>query len=297
MSDLCDYELLVISTRTGENEIFAVNPGTGDARNLSRHSGSSERYPSWSPDGSFVAFTSDRDGAYNLYLMNADGSGLRQLTHEPPGMIVGMQSWTADGAWIYFGLFGKPDPLMCRIAPDGSAFSAIGNGIDPAVSPDGRTIAFALALPEGHCLYRMETDGSGLRQLTRRPNPWAGVHCSWMPDGSGMLYADSVGDSLELFRCDPDGCGVVQLTNFGGGYASTSPAPSPNMRWIAFRLCDEIFWREAQSSERAYREKRADKRPVWAMDIDGTNPRVVEPLHYQISIDGSRPCWRRLPRR
>ncbi len=297
MSELCDYELLVIGARTGENEVFAVNPGTGDARNLSRNCGSSERYPSWSPDGSLVAFTSDRDGAYNLYLMDAGGGGLRQLTHEPAGMIAGMQSWTADGAWIYFGLFGKPDPLMCRIAPDGGGFSTIGTGIDPAVSPDGRAIAFARALEGGHCLFRMETDGSGLRQLTHRPNPWAGVHCSWTPDGNGILYADSTGDSLGLFRCHPDGAGAVQLTNFGRGFAATSPAASPDMRWIAFRLCDEIFWRDPQLSERAYRERRADKRPVWLMDADGANPRVIEPLHYQIAIDGSRPCWRRLPGR
>jgi len=294
IGELHDYELLVIATRTGENEVFAVNPATGDARNLSRRRFSSARYASWSPDGSLVAFTSDRDCAYNLYLMASDGGNPRQLTHEPAGMIAGMQSWTADGSWIYFGLFGKPDPMMCRIAPDGSGFSAIGVGVDPAVSPDGRTIVFTRNLPGGHCLFRMETDGRGLRQLTQRENAWAGVHASWMPDGSAILYADRTDDALELFRCDPEGGGVTQLTHFGRGFASTSPAPSPDMRWIAFRYCDEVFWRDQESSDRAYREKRVDKRPVWVMGIDGSDPRVIEPLHYQISIDGSRPSWRRL---
>jgi hypothetical protein len=66
------------------------------------------------------------------------------------------------------------------------------------------------------------------------------------------------------------------------------------MRWIAFRRCDEIFWRDPATSERAYHENRPGKRPVWVMGIDGSDPRLIEPLHYQISIDGSRPCWRRL---
>jgi TolB protein len=289
---LAGYELLVISTRTGETEMFSVNPGTGDARNLSRHAGSNERYAAWSPDGSAISFTSDRDGAYSLYVMDADGGNVRQLTREPAPMIAGMQSWTADGNWIYFGLFGKAEPLMCRIAPDSSGFEVVATGIDPAVSPDGRTLAFARALGGGHCLFRMDTDGGNLRQLTTRENRFAGVHCTWMPDGSGILYSDQCGDSLELFRCDPEGGNVTQLTDFGNGTASTSAAVSADMRWISLRVSGEIFWRDAAASERAYREKRADLRPVWVMGIDGENPRLVETLHYQVSIDGSRACWR-----
>jgi TolB protein len=289
---LAGHELLVVSTRTGETEVFRVNPGTGDARNLSRHPGSNERYAAWSPDGSLVSFTSDRDGAYNLYVMDADGGNVRQLTHEVPPMIAGMQSWTADGRWIYFGLFGRAEPLMCRIAPHGGDPEAVGTGIDPAVSPDGKTLAFARALGVGHCLFRTDADGGNLRQLTTRENRFAGVHCTWTPDGSAILYSDQCGESLELFRCDPEGGNATQLTAFGNGTASTSAAVSPDMRWISLRVSAEIFWRDAAASERAYREKRADLRPVWVMGIDGANPRLVEALHYQVSIDGSRACWR-----
>ena len=218
---LAGHELLVISTRTGETEVFSVNPGTGDARNLSRHPGSNERYAAWSPDGSLVSFTSDRDGAYNLYVMDSDGGNVRQLTREAAPMIAGMQSWTADGRWIYFGLFGGAEPLMCRIAPDGGGAERVGAGIDPAISPDGKMLAFARALPGGHCLFRMDADGGNMRQLTTRENRFAGVHCTWMPDGSGILYSDLCGESLELFRCDPEGGSVTQLTAFGNGTAST----------------------------------------------------------------------------
>jgi TolB protein len=285
-------ELLTILTRTGEPQVFAVDPATGDARNLSRHPGANHRYAAWSPDGAQVSFTSDRDGAYNLYLMDASGGGVRQLTHEPAPLIAGMQSWTAAGDWIYFGVFGKPEPLMCRVAPDGTGFAVIGVGVDGAISPDGRTLAFARGVGDGHCLFRMDVNGGNVRQLTARPNRFYGVHCTWIPDGSGILYADQSGESLELFRCDPDGGGVHQLTEFGNGWACTSPAVSPDSSTVSFRLSAEIFWRDPEASERAYREKLADLRPVWAMGLDGANPRLIEALHYQVSIDGSRAEWR-----
>ena len=103
-----------------------------------------------------------------------------------------MSSWTADGRWIYFGLFGGGPPRMCRIRPDGTEFKVVGEGIDPAVSPDGRTIAFARSLPKGHCLFAMDADGSNVRQLTRKGNPWAGVHAAWTPDGRQIVYSDAV---------------------------------------------------------------------------------------------------------
>src|SRR5262249_43989951 len=70
--ELAGHELLVATFRTGDTEIFIVDPDTGDARNLTRSPRSQERYPSWSPDGKWVAFNSDRDGTFNLYVIGAD---------------------------------------------------------------------------------------------------------------------------------------------------------------------------------------------------------------------------------
>src|SRR5579875_1707434 len=173
-ADLPDHQLVVCSFRTGELELFAVDLATGDARNLTRSPKSIEKYPACSFAGDRVAFISDRDGTDNLYVMNADGSDVQQLTHEKPGIKAGMASWTADGLWLYFGLYGSGPPRMCRIHPDGSDFQVVGEGIDPAVSPDGTRIAFARPLGDGHHLFIMRSDGSDARPLTKNGNKWAG---------------------------------------------------------------------------------------------------------------------------
>ena len=201
-------------------------PTPATRRNLTRSPASSERYPSWSPDGSRVAFNSNRDGTHNLYLIDADGSNLRQLTREKRGIEAGMQSWTADGRWIYFGLFGGGPPRMCRIQPDGSGFKVVGEGIDPAVSPDGKTDRRLLGDP-GRRPPPLR-DGRGRHECPPAHGPgqpWAGVHAAWTPDGRGIIYADRGATSLELFVAGPDGSGARQLTRLGG--AATSPGGLP----------------------------------------------------------------------
>lgn len=279
-------EFLWTSIRTGNGQVFVVDGQSGDTVNIGRGGQAYDRYPSWSPDGRSVAFTSDRDGAFNLFLADADGGNLRQLTHEKPPVIAGMQSWTADGRWIYFGLFQKGAPQMCRLAPDGSGFEVLRWGVDPAVSPDGKLLAYAKDYEAGHVLCVANVDGSVERPLTAQPNPFAGVHATWTPDGSAIVYADGVGQGLELFACGPDGSGKRQLTSFG--MAATSPAVSPDGRFITFRLCDEVFWRDESRMRKAYGEKRADLRPVWMMKMDGSDPHAIELLRYQTTIDGSR---------
>jgi TolB protein len=287
--------LVVASFRTGDTELFAVDPRSGDAINLSRSPRSSERYPSVSPDSRYLAFNSDRDGTFNLYVMEIANRKVQQLTFEKAPVVAGMASWTGDGQWLYFGLFGGGPPRMCRIRRDGTQFQVVGQGIDPAISPDGKQIAFAREMPGGHCLFLMEADGSNLRQLTKKPNPWAGMHPIWTPDGHHILYADRAGNGLELFAYDVQKEQVRQLTNLGK--VATSPSVSADGQWISFRVCDDPFWTDPKIMSLTYKEKRADKRPVWVMRRDGSQARLLEPLHYQITIDGSRAPWLVLPRR
>jgi len=285
-ADLSGYRFAWISIRTGDSELYILDGDTGNLTNVSRTPNASERYPAWSWDGKWIAFNSDRDGAHNLYVIDGEGKRLKQLTHEVKPAQVGMMSWTADGTWIYFGIFGKGAAQMCRIHPDGSGFEFLGNGIDPAISPDGKMMAFAKNDRQGHYVYMADADGKNERQLTKEPNAFAGVHVGWTPDSKRIIYGDRVGEAEELFMMDADGSNRHQLTFLKA--AATSPVVSPDGKWITFRLCDEVYWKSSERSKLAYAEHRADKRPVWIMGIDGSNPHVVELMHWDTTIDGSR---------
>ncbi len=116
------------------------------------------------------------------------------------------------------------------------------------------------------------------------------VYPNWSPDGKQIVYANQVGDALEQFVCDADGKNVRQLTHIGK--ISCPAAWSPDGEWISFRSTDNAFWRNKELMEKTYREKRGDKRPVWVIKSDGSNPHIVEVLQYQCAIDGSRPAWK-----
>jgi TolB protein len=284
--ELEGYRFLTTSVRTGDTEIFFVDPYLGDAVNLTRSPKSEDRYPCFSPDGTRVAFISDRDGSANLYVMSADGRGVRQLTHVTSPSVCYMPSWAGDR--IYFGLAGEK-AMMASIGPDGTGLRTIAEGRDPSISPDAKTIVFTQADGSGWCVFACDSEGRNMRQLTHGANKMGAVMPCWSPDGRRIAYVDQVGDALEVFACDADGGNATQLTRLGK--ISTPPAWSPDGRYISFRVTDEAYWRDPKRMARTYAEKKGDKRPVWVMGADGSNPHVVEVLRYQCAMDGSRAVW------
>jgi TolB protein len=287
--ELAGHKLLVTMVRTGDTEIFLADPDTGDLTNLTRAPKSQERYPCWSPDGKRVAFISDRDGPPNLYVMDADGSGVRRLTNSPA--VCYMPSWarTADGERIVFGMHGAR-PEMASVRPDGTDLRVLGEGHDPCLSPDGKKIAYTGHVAGGVTVFVMDADGGNKRQLVREANPWGAVFPSWSPDGGRVVYSGKAGDALELFVVNADGSGNHQLTNLGK--VSTPAAWSPDGRWISFRHTDERYWGDPERMKKVYAEHPADKRPVWVVRPDGSGAHVVEALRFQCAMDGSRAAWK-----
>ena len=241
LSGLGKEEVLISSLRTGDNDIFIVNPITGNAKNITRHP-AYERYPSWSSDGKKVAYNSDRDGTFNLYLTDLITNKTSQLTFEKSPVVTGMQSWPKDNSFIYYGKFEKPQPEMWRIRPNGKDEEFIAVGVDPNVSPDGRQIVFANYVGHGQCLYLMNTDKSNIRQITTVPNDFSGMHPIWSPDSKKIVYADRVGEALELFEYTLATKSIKQLTFLKK--VCTSASFSPDMKFITFRFCEDIYWND-----------------------------------------------------
>lgn len=290
--DLSGHKLLVTSIRTGDTEVFIADPVTGDLFNVTRSPLSEDRYPCWSPDARRICFSSDRNGATNLWIAWADGSGVRRLITTPA--VCYMPSWqrTPNGERIVFGMHGAR-PEMASIRPDGSDLKMLGVGHDPTLSPDGRSICYTGHPPEGGVtVYVMRWDGSSQRRVVEGTSNVGATFPNWSPDSRQIVYSWPVGEALELFIVGADGAGLRQLTTFGGASVCTPAAWSPDGRWISVRKTDERYWSNPERMHKIYAEKPVDKRPVWVIRPDGSDAHVIEPLRFQMAIDGSRASWR-----
>ncbi|AMY08549.1 translocation protein TolB [Luteitalea pratensis] len=111
--------LAFVSSRSGQADVWLLDMATRNLRNLTNNPGGDFR-PAWSPDGQWLAFTSDRDsrrprvsGGFvvqqmtEIYLMRADGTGLRRLTQQEG--VVGSPTWSPDGKQLVFYEAGLDD--------------------------------------------------------------------------------------------------------------------------------------------------------------------------------------------
>jgi TolB protein len=126
--------------------------------------------PTWSADGSMIAFASSRAGARQLFVMNADGSNIRQVTNLPD--MGGRSSWSPDGTKLAFYAGPKGDHNIHIINADGTGLVKLTNGGDnlgPSWSPDGNWITFASYRDGNNEIYVIHPDGTGAARLTNSP--------------------------------------------------------------------------------------------------------------------------------
>ena len=90
--------IVAIDTRP---EIITLDTASGEVRQLT-HNDTKERYPAYSPDGTRIAFASDRDAGWEIYLMDADGSHIQRLTYNDAANGYNGLAWSADGNTIAF---------------------------------------------------------------------------------------------------------------------------------------------------------------------------------------------------
>ena len=215
-------------------ELYSVNPdGTGLARLT--WSATGEQYPSWSPDGSRIAFESSAEGASSIHVMNADGSDDRRVSPETYNAIDTEPTWSPDGSQIAFSStrpFNDSWHIWVMNA-DGSGLRQLTSEFStgPAWSPDGTRIAY---LGSGAGISVVNMVGSGTRRLTISPSGYSDDRPSWSPDGSQLVFPRRVtfGNDSQLYIVDADGSNERQLTTTEG--ASRFPSWSPDGARIVF---------------------------------------------------------------
>jgi TolB protein len=183
-------------------------------------------YPSVSPDGQTVYFSSRDSGTFEIYSIGINGNNLKKLTNGIGALYAPEMS--PNGEWILFTNHGNGLWIM---RPDGKNPHALTtrDDIDPTWSPDGSMIAFASSRAGARQLFVMSADGSNIEQVTDLNN--MGGRNTWSPDGTQLAFYRGPQGDRNIFIINIDGTGLVRLTNGGDNLA---PSWSPDGNWIAF---------------------------------------------------------------
>jgi Tol biopolymer transport system component len=162
-------DLLLSSNRAGNHGIYQMRvPGPVTLLPVLADSASNIQ-AALAPDRTRIAFSSNRNGSFDIYVMDADGQNLARLTSSPGNE--GEPAWTPDGARIVYTATSGTTTQIAIISADGSEnrqlTSASGGNHSPSVSADGRSVAFVSARDGNHAIYTMALDGSNQRRLTK----------------------------------------------------------------------------------------------------------------------------------
>jgi Tol biopolymer transport system component len=202
--------------------IYIMDADGGSMRQLTYLDDDSS--PTLSPDGTQVAFVSlRRNGNYEIYVINTDGSGLNRLTTNPGSDM--RPAWSPDGSQIVYT--SCSDNSQCNIivmGADGSnphSFSN-SNASFPRWSPDGSQIVFTTFQNNVSNLNIMIADGSNA-QVIKTNQAHLIYSPVWSPDGSKIAFLNqkTIDDPVEVDVIDKDGKNQHSLTvgyyvNFGG---------------------------------------------------------------------------------
>jgi Tol biopolymer transport system component len=149
--------------------------------------------PATTPGLSFtshIAFQSDRSGNEDVWIMDADGSNLRDLTNDPARDLT--PAWSPDGSKIAFVSDRTGNLDIWVMNADGSAPVDLTNSptdeADPAWSPDGSRIAYTAGPPDGNLqVWVMDAGGTDRHEVVEGPD--GARRPAWSPDGSRIAYS------------------------------------------------------------------------------------------------------------
>lgn len=223
-----------------------------------------------------IAFESNRNGRFDVYAINPDGSHLQQLTHAAVDESNGRPVWSPDcSAMAFVKLLGEAPVHSSQIyamAADGTNVRPLGRAPtaasdwEPAWSPDGKQLAFVSDRDGNPDIYVMRADGSDVRRLTSTPGrAKQSLHPSWPPRGDVIAFDSNRNGTEEIYEVAVGSGQVRQLTHVSGpGREDWTPAFSVDGKKIVF------------TSNREAKDENVNEPSGWGiyvMDADGAHIR------------------------
>ena len=265
-----------------------------------------------------IAFVSNRDGNSEIYVKNADGTGLTRLTDDPAVDVY--PAWSPDGSRIAFTSTRDGHYNIYVMNADGSGVTQLttstGSVGSQAPAWCGTQIAYMSddyfdMFPD---VYVMNDDGTGQTRLTL-DNASFDEFPSWSPDCGKIAFTKDPSGKDQVYVMNADGSGVTQLTN-GGISKNSHPAWSPDGTRIAFSTdrddvghSTEIYVMNADGTQQTRVSANSDFHlydfPAWSSDaaqLAFQASAVATPGIYIMNADGSsvtlfddsavsRPAW------
>jgi TolB protein len=229
----------------GEGDICVLDLPSGRSQKIISHP-ADDMEPDWSPDGQQILFQSGRDGSFDLFVADVNGSNPRNLT-ATSGQDERGPDWSPDGSQILYEIGDVTDngELWVMNADGGDPHQLLNRSIRgraPSWSPDGRQIAFMRKESDGFWqIYLLELD-SGRETKLSHPNE----HCrfpTWSPDGRYIGYNTynllEGGQTFEVWRVLADGSGSPQRLTSGDN--NGRPSWSPDGRHIIYNHDDGLY--------------------------------------------------------
>lgn len=184
------------------------------------------------PAGARIAFHSDRDGNFEIYVMLSDRSELTRLTDHPGRDLA--PAWSPDGKRIAFMSDRDGDFEIFLLDIEGGALTQLtddpADDVMPAWSPDGTKIAFSSSRDGDFEIYAIVTDGGMPTRLTMQEGDDRGA--SWSPDGERIAFHSDRDGDWEIYVMNADGTDLRRITSAAG--VDGFPAWSPDGEQLAF---------------------------------------------------------------
>jgi len=226
-----DTRVVAIVDFGSGKEVYTFDYDGENRRPVSRN-GSINLSPSFSADGSKVAYTSYRDNNPDLWVTDLR-SGRHKKLSARPGINAGAE-WSPDGKEIALTLSKDQDSEIYALGTDGSIVGRLtrnwGIDVSPCYAPSGNQIAFVSSRFGTPQIFLMNRDGSNQTRLTQMGGH--NVAPSFSPDGSRIAFAGRDEGRFDIFVINTDGSGLRRLTQSSGD--DEDPTWSPDGNHIIF---------------------------------------------------------------